>query len=102
MSRKTWERCVRDDMRLLGLHSEWAIFKDMWRDLIWGKPLTLAYPGKRDVFKINDDDDDDEVVIHSIFKFSTSNLPHHTHQAHLTLALAASTTPPPEPSVSPK
>ena len=20
----------------------WAIFKDMWRDLIWGKRLTLA------------------------------------------------------------
>ena len=41
-SRKTWEQCVRDDMKLLGLHSEWAIFKDMWRDLIWGKRLTLA------------------------------------------------------------
>ena len=41
-SRKTWEQCVRDDMKLLGLHSEWAIFKDMWRDLIWGKHLTLA------------------------------------------------------------
>ena len=33
-SRKTWEQCVRDDMKLLGLHSEWAIFRDMWRDLI--------------------------------------------------------------------
>ena len=31
--RKTWEQCVRDDMKLLGLHSEWAIFRDMWRDL---------------------------------------------------------------------
>ena len=40
--RKTWEQCVRDNMRLLGLHPEWAIFKDMWRDLIWGKRLTLA------------------------------------------------------------
>ena len=32
--------CVRDDMKLmklLGLHSKWAIFKDMWTDLIWGK-----------------------------------------------------------------
>ena len=36
------EQCVRDDMELLGLHSEWAILKDMWRDLIWGKRLTLA------------------------------------------------------------
>ena len=41
-SRKTWERCVKDDMELLGLHSEWAIFRDVWRDLIWGKRLTLA------------------------------------------------------------
>ena len=58
-SRKTWEQCVRDDMKLLGLHPEWAIFRDMWRDLIWGKRLTLAQRGKMDVFKINDDDDDD-------------------------------------------
>ena len=41
-SRKTWEQCVWDEMKLLGLHSEWAIFRDMWRDLIWGKRLTLA------------------------------------------------------------
>ena len=40
--KKTWEQCVRDDMKLLGLHSEWCIFRDMWRDLIWGKRLTLA------------------------------------------------------------
>ena len=26
-------------MKLLGLHPEWAIFRDMWRDLIWGKRL---------------------------------------------------------------
>ena len=47
-------------MKLLGLHPEWAIFKDMWRDLIWGKRLTLAKRGKRDVFKLNEDDDDDD------------------------------------------
>ena len=41
-SRKTWEQCVKDDMKLLGLHSEWAVFRDVWRDLIWGKRLTLA------------------------------------------------------------
>ena len=41
-SRKTWEQCIRDDMKLLGLHPEWAVFRDMWRDLIWGKRLTLA------------------------------------------------------------
>ena len=38
-SRKTWEQCVKDDMELLGLHSERAIFRDVWRDLIWGKRL---------------------------------------------------------------
>ena len=41
-SRKRWEQCVRDDVKLLGLHSEWAIFRDMWRDMIWGKHETLA------------------------------------------------------------
>ena len=41
-SRKTWEQCVRDDMKLLSLHPEWAVFRDMWRDLIWGKRVTLA------------------------------------------------------------
>ena len=42
MGRKTWKQCVRDDMKLLGLHSEWAIFMDIQRNLIWGKRLTLA------------------------------------------------------------
>ena len=32
-SRKTWEQCVEDDMKLLSLPSEWAYFRDMWRDL---------------------------------------------------------------------
>ena len=41
-SRKTWERCVKDDMELLGLHPEWAIFRDVWRDLFWRKRLALA------------------------------------------------------------
>ena len=27
-SRKTWEQCVRDDMKLLGLHPEWTVFRD--------------------------------------------------------------------------
>ena len=35
-------QCVRDDIKLLGLHCGWAIFRDMWRNLIWGKRLTLA------------------------------------------------------------
>ena len=29
--------CVKDDMDELGLHSEWVVFKDMWRYLISGK-----------------------------------------------------------------
>ena len=29
--RKTWRECVRDDMKVLGLHPEWAVFRDMWR-----------------------------------------------------------------------
>ena len=24
-SRKTWEQCVKDDMKLLGLHPEWLL-----------------------------------------------------------------------------
>ena len=27
---------MNDDMKLLGLQPEWAIFKDMWRDFISG------------------------------------------------------------------
>ena len=29
--RKTWRECVKDDMDELGLHSEWVVFRDMWR-----------------------------------------------------------------------
>ena len=38
-------------MKLLGLHSEWAIFKDMWRDLIWGKRLTSSLAWKKGRFQ---------------------------------------------------
>ena len=31
--RKTWRECVE----VLGLHPEWVVFRDMWRDLISGK-----------------------------------------------------------------
>ena len=34
-NRKTWNECVEDDMKVLGLHSEWAVFRDMWRDIMW-------------------------------------------------------------------
>ena len=37
MGRKTWRECVKDDIDELGLHSEWVVFRDMWRSLISGK-----------------------------------------------------------------
>ena len=42
--RKTWKECVDDDMKVLGLHPEWVVFRDVWRDFIihMGKSLTLA------------------------------------------------------------
>ena len=46
--RKTWRECVKDDMDELGLHSEWVVFRDMWRGICGGasyqeKHLTLAW-----------------------------------------------------------
>ena len=35
--RKTWRECVKNDMDELGLHTEWVVFRDMWRSLISGK-----------------------------------------------------------------
>ena len=32
--RKTWYECVKDDMKALGLHPEWAVFRDMWKGFI--------------------------------------------------------------------
>ena len=34
-NRKTWNECVEDLMKVLGLHSEWAVFRDTWMDFIW-------------------------------------------------------------------
>ena len=34
--RKTWYECMKDDMKALGLHPEWAVFRDMWRGFISG------------------------------------------------------------------
>ena len=31
----TLRECVEDDMKVLGLHSESTVFRDMWRDCIW-------------------------------------------------------------------
>ena len=49
---------MNDDKKLLALQPEWAIFKDMWRDFISGKRLTLAKHGKNRHFKINYDDNE--------------------------------------------
>ena len=27
---KTWRECVKDDMKVLGLHAEWAVFRELW------------------------------------------------------------------------
>ena len=27
--RKTWKECVDDDMKKLGLHPDWAVFRDV-------------------------------------------------------------------------
>ena len=35
--RKTWTECVNNDMKVLGLHPEWAVFRDMWRGFISGR-----------------------------------------------------------------
>ena len=29
IGRKTWHECVKEDMKVLGLHAEWVVFKDM-------------------------------------------------------------------------
>ena len=34
--RKTWYESVEEDMKLLGLHPEWAVFRDMWRVFMTG------------------------------------------------------------------
>ena len=31
---KTWRECVKDDMKMLGLQPQWAVFRDVWRDFI--------------------------------------------------------------------
>ena len=33
--KKTWKECVDEDMKVLGLHPEWVVFRNMWRDFIW-------------------------------------------------------------------
>ena len=35
--RKTWRECVKEDTDELGLHPEWAVFRDVWRGVISGQ-----------------------------------------------------------------
>ena len=50
--RKTWEGgCVNDDMKLLGLQSEGAIFRDLWMGFIRSKRLTLDKCGRNGNFQ---------------------------------------------------
>ena len=49
--RKTWRECVKEDADELGLHLEWAVFRDVWRGLISGQCLTLAECGRNGRFK---------------------------------------------------
>ena len=41
--RKTWRECVKDDTDELGLHPEWAVFRDTWRGLRSGKTLLKVF-----------------------------------------------------------
>ena len=38
--------CVNDDMKLLGLQPEWAVFRDMWRGFISRQLSTSAEHGR--------------------------------------------------------
>ena len=33
-NRETWGESVDDDMKVLGLRSVWAVFRNIWRDFI--------------------------------------------------------------------
>ena len=34
--RKIWYECVKEDMKMVGLYAEWAVFRDLWRGFILG------------------------------------------------------------------
>ena len=60
--RKTRRECVNDDVNCLvsGLQPEWAIFRNVIRDLIWGKLLTLLNMEEMEIVKIPNDDYEDD------------------------------------------
>ena len=37
-NRKTWKECVDDDMKVLGLHPEWAVFREHKSGDDWVSP----------------------------------------------------------------
>ena len=41
--RKTWKECVYKDMKVFGLHPEWAVFRDVWRNFIWANVSSVAW-----------------------------------------------------------
>ena len=41
-SKKTWDECVRQDLKSLGQKKEWALERTSWRSLIGGKRPTCA------------------------------------------------------------
>ena len=53
--KKTWRECVNDDMILLGLLLELAVFKAMWRGFISGQTSDPSWAWKKLMFQ-NDDD----------------------------------------------
>ena len=58
--RKTWYECVKDDIKVLGLHPEWAVFRDMWRGFISGGTSNPSWAWKDWRLKKNEDDDNDD------------------------------------------
>ena len=61
--KKTWDECVGQDLRRLGLRRESAQDRMEWRHLIVGNRPTRAEHGKMDVVV---DDDDDQIDISSL------------------------------------
>ena len=48
---KTWRECVDNDMEVLGLQPEWAVFRDMWRrDFIKGQTSNPSLVWKKWTF----------------------------------------------------
>ena len=48
--RKTWREYIKDGMDELGLHPEWAVFRDVWRGLISGQTSNPSWLWKKWTF----------------------------------------------------